>query len=429
MMKKQIPFAPISATTLLLLLAPFFVSNAVAQTPAKPTLQDGFLNPPPSLIELSNGKKIQVGGFIYTGYAKAISGSRTLFPEGSGTVNGYNGSGIIGFNNSSFRVRESRFFSKITLSPKTFLLSEIVPSGSANTSVAGTTSVQTRRLYGQHTFGDGKPSNLSVAFGQFWNPFGFAINNPAPFWYTPERPLLGKESARGLFEGQEFDRGVKFEITPKKSKGQDTYALALINGSGLASNDTNRKSDLVVRYTKKPTASVFTYGASLYRGTMVTNAGTAIAPLIKANAQKNLYGLDAQYHGKTGVFAQLEYVAGTYEAIPPLVLGDPKAATPVLPSAFVAGNKIEGYSAIFGKTFKSTSAHPYSIIGLYDVLNRSKGTTGQTDGNTGFGVSYNLDAGMRARLFYTKPFTVSKTLSPSNASKVALLTFDVLFAF
>jgi hypothetical protein len=406
-----------------------FTSNAFAQTPPKPTLRDGFLTAPPSLIELSNGKKIQVGGFVYTGYAKATSGSRTLFPEGSGTTNGYTGNGIIGFNSTSFRIRESRFFSKMTLSPKTFLLAEIAPSGSVNTSAAGATPIQTRRLYGQHTFGDGTPSNLSITAGQFWNPFGFAISNPLPFWYAPERPLLGKESARGLFDGQEFDRGVKFEITPQKSKGQDTYSLSLINGTGLNSNDTNRKSDLVLRYTKKPKSPVFTYGASVYSGTMVTNSGTASAPILKSNAKRNLYGLDAQYHGKTGMFAQLEYVTGTYEAVPPVALGDPKAATPVLPSAFVSGNKIEGYSATFGKTYNSASAHPYSIIGLYDVLNRGKNLAGQTDGNAGLGVSYNLDAGTRARLFYTKPFSVSKALSPSSTQKVGLITFDVIFAF
>jgi hypothetical protein len=432
MTKKQISFLVV-LTTLIVLNANLLASNAFAQstpaTPPKPTLRDGLLAAPPSLIDLSNGKKIQIGGFVYTGYAKATSGSRTLFPEGSGTTNGYNGDGIIGFNNSSFRIRESRLFGKMLLSPKTFFMAEIAPSGSVNTSAAGATPIQTRRLYGQHTFGDGTPSNLSVSVGQFWNPFGFATSNPLPFWYTPERPLLGKESARGLFDGQEFDRGVKFEVTPKKSKGQDTYSLSVINGTGLASNDTNRGRDVVLRYTKKPKSPVFTYGASVYRGTILTNAGTTTAPVLKASAQKNLYGLDAQYHGKTGMFAQLEYVAGTYEAVPPIALGDPKAATPVLPSAYVKGNKIEGYSAIFGKTFKSTSAHPYSIIGLYDVLNRGKSLAGQTDGNVGLGASYNLDAGTRARLFYTNPFAVSKAISPSSTKKVGLLTLDFIFAF
>jgi hypothetical protein len=406
-----------------------------AANTATATLRDSLLAAPPFVLDLGSGRKVQFGGFIYARLDQAASSARTgttNFPEGSGTPNGYNGTADAGFNNGSFKVRESRVYGLVTLSRNTKAIAEIAPSGSMNTTPSGSTAINTRRVYGQYTFGDGTPKNLTVVAGQIWQPFGFAPSNPLPFWYAPERPLLGKESARGLFDGQEFDRGVKLEWSPAGYYA----AVAVLNGTGLQSNDTNRGRDLVLRLRRFETRLGVSYGASVYRGSFaasVTNGtGASAVTTIKGDARRELYGLDFQYVSPNrggGPFLQAEYVGGAYAAVPPLVLGDPRASTPTYPSAYVPGNKIEGYSAIFGYTFSPASAHPWSVIGLYDVLNRSKGSNTQTDANWGTGASYNLGAGTKARLFWTQPFKVSYTAGATKPRNVGLFTADMLFAF
>lgn len=406
-----------------------------AAPPAAPSppgvLRDSLLTAPPSVAEFKSGRKIQLGGFVYSRFDQVTSGARTgspSFPEGSGTPNGYNGNGDNGFNNSTFKIRESRIFALATFSPKAKAIAEIAPSGSLNTTAAGATPINTRRIYGQYTLGDGSPRNLSILAGQLWQPFGFSPSNPLPFWYAPERPLLGKESARGLFDGQEFDRGVKLEIAP----GTFYAAIAVLNGTGLTSNDTNRGRDLVLRVRKTEPKLGFSYGASFYNGSFSASqtqgTGQTAVTTIRGDAKRSFFGLDAQYNSPKGPFLQAEFVGGKYEAIAPATLGDPRAATPTFPSPFLSGNKIEGYSAIFGWTFGPRSAHPWSVIGMYDVLNRSKSSSTQTDANWGGGASYNLGVGVKARLFYTKPFKVSYTgaVKPRN---VGLVTADVLFVF
>ena len=433
----------IGAVALLTLTVPHAAS---AQTPApspsltpvtpppvaRPLLRDSLLAAPPTVLPFGNGRSLQFGGFIYARYDAARNANRTgnpAFPEGSGTPNGYNGNGDSGFNNSSFKIRESRIFALATLSPNVKAIVEIAPSGAFNTTPAGSTQVATRRIYGQYTFGDGKPDKPTITVGQFWNPFGFAISNPLPFWYAPERPLLGKESARGLWENQEFDRGVQLSLAPK-----DAYlSLSVINGTGLLSNDTNRARDIVFRARKFLPKSGIAFGGSYYTGTFAASVATGAAPnvvtTIRGNAKRNLYGFDLQYtspNTRSGAYLQAEYVGGTLEAIAPLTLGDPRATTPTFPSAFVSGNKIAGYALIGGWTFGKSSAHPWSLIALYDSLDRNTNSDTLTDTNYGFGASYNLAPGVKARAFYTMPTKVAYT-GAAAPEKVGLITADFIF--
>lgn len=401
--------------------------------PAKPLLRDSLLAAAPSVIPFGNGRSLQLGGFIYSRYDDARNSDRTglpSFPEGSGTPNGYNGNGDNGFNNSTFKIRESRVFAQTTFNANVKAMIEIAPSGQFNTTSAGNTPINTRRLYGQYTFGDGKPGKLMITAGQFWNPFGFAISNPLPFWYAPERPLLGKESARGLWDGQEFDRGVQLSIAPKDA----FLSVSVINGTGLTSNDTNRARDIVLRARKFYPKSGVSFGGSYYSGTfaasVTTGTGQTAVTTIKGDAERSLFGLDLQYTSpslQSGPFLQAEYVGGTLEAIAPITLGDPKAATPTFPSAFASGNKIEGYSFITGWTFGKSSAHPYSLIGLYDVLKRNKNVSTLQDANYGFGGSYNVSPGVKARLFWMQPDKVAYPAGTTKPKNTGLLTADLLF--
>lgn len=402
--------------------------------PAKPLLRDSLLAAPPLVIALPTGRSIQIGGFIYGRYDQANSGDRTgtpAFPEGSGTPNGYNGNGDGGFNNSTFKIREGRLFAQFGINANAKALVEVSSAGAANTTPNGQPATGIfRRVYGQYTFGDGKADKLTITAGQFWNPFGFAINNPLPFWYTPERPLLGKESARGLWENAEFDRGVQLSLAPKDAY----FALAVVNGTGWTSNDTNRARDIVLRARKFYPQAGVSFGGSYYSGTfaagVTTGTGTTAVTTIKGDAERSLFGLDLQYTSpnvQSGPYLQAEYVGGTLEAIAPITLGDPRASTPTYPSSFVSGNKIEGYSLIGGWTFGKSSAHPWSLIGLYDVLKRSKSIATQQDVNYGFGASYNLSPGVKTRLFWTQPNKVAYAAGTTAPEKVGLFTADLMF--
>jgi hypothetical protein len=269
-----------------------------------------------------------------------------------------------------------------------------------------------RRLYAQYTFGDGSPRNLSITAGQFWNPFGFMVNAPRPTWYQPERPLAFNETPAGLFANQEFDRGIKLSYAPQPY----SVSVALLNGSGAVSNDTNRVVDVVGRasYALRPALSV---GVSGYRGKMDLGPTTP-----RNGARKELWGLDLQYTPPTGPFTQAEYLAGTYEALPPPVV----AGTP---RPFAPGNKVDGYYLIGGWTFNGRGAHPLTLAFAYDRFRRSRDVDAYTDENVGGGLLYHLDRSTRARLWYIKPSAVAHAPASSAPKKIGLFTGELQVRF
>lgn len=360
-------------------------------------------------------RRFGIGGFAQFRHEINLSRDRQLYPQGTGTGNGYNGNYNAGTNQSSFKIREARIFFTGGMSPNARYLVELATPGAINTSAQGTAQTFVRRALGQYTFGDGSPKNISLVFGQINNPFGFAVSNPRPLQYQPERPLAFNEGGNGLFSTQEFDRGIRVVYAPQPY----SVSLALVNGSGATSNDTNRIKDVIARatYALNPTLSV---GVSGYEGDILTTQGTNS----QKNGRKRLGGVDLQYTSPAGPFLQAEYVGGTYEAVPfpgPAVAG----STP----AFRGGNKVDGYYAIAGYTFAPKGNHPLSLVATYDAFRRSRGQDNFTDNNVGVGLLYNLDRATRFRVFYTQPTEVAHPANVPEPNNIGLLSSELQVRF
>ncbi len=190
----------------------------------------------------------------------------------------------------------------------------------------------------------------SVAMGKSWSatlgqlavPFGIALSQSPALWPTPERPLAFREDGPGPLARQEFDRGLQLQ----HRAGGSTLTLAAINGAGRSA-ETDSRRDVVLRAAQ--TIGKFTAGASAYRG------------------EKSLTGLDLQREG-AGLQLQAELLEGRG----------------------VHGGYITG-----GYLFDANSPHPWSVLTQFDRLGAQRSVSA--------GISYNLEAGLRARLFSTRP--------------------------
>ena len=370
-------------------------------------------------------RKFQIGGFIQSRYEKVDSGNRTVYPDGVGQGNGYNGNYNSGTNSESFKIREARLFITGQVTPNTRYLVEFGTPGAINLTATGTGQTFVRRLYGTYTFGDGSAKYPSLTFGQFWVPFGYILDSLRPTWYTPERPLAFNESPVGLFSGQEFDRGVQLRYAPGGSR-PFSATVAVINGTGANSNDTNPQKDLVARITYAPTKQL-SVGASSYYGRFDTLGNAS------AKAVKNFYGADIELTPqRTGPFLQAEYVGGKYESVAPASIGSPSETPPTgIPAAgaYLPGNKISGYYVTGGWTFNPASPRPFSLIGSYDRFNRSSLQSTRKDINYGYGAQYNLDRSTRLRLFYIKPTEVSHAPNTTAPPKIGQYTAEMQVRF
>ncbi len=113
----------------------------------------------------------------------------------------------------------------------------------------------------------GPTPKVMFRVGQFRIPFGIETQVPPsalPFVNRMLMTLVGEQpdEVPGLL--QEWDRGVEIHGEPVSGPLNVALALALINGNGLNTDDTNHAKDLVGRIGLR--LAGFQIGASWYRG-------------------------------------------------------------------------------------------------------------------------------------------------------------------
>ena len=157
------------------------------------------------------------------------------------------------------------------------------PAGAAGTT--GNQQVTTREAYVAYTGGNGDPaSNLTVTGGLFALPFGYILPVSSATYLTPERPLAFGEGSSGLFNIQDYDKGLQVSY----NVGQQLSFLpaglkltaALVNGTGRTSDATDKFRDQVYRVAYQTPNKVVSIGGSYYLGQVGVPAvtGNLIGP-------------------------------------------------------------------------------------------------------------------------------------------------------
>lgn len=365
-----------------------------------------------------SNRKFQISGYVQTRFTSAQSNDGTLFPGGSPTSNsGYNGNYQESGNKDSFTLRRSRVKLVGALTDNTKYAVQLDASGLTS----GTNqAVTVREGNVTYTPGDGSANNPAFTIGLFANPFGYALPTSSANIIWPDRPLAFNENSEGIFANQDYDRGFQVAYGPKEFR----YTLAFVNGSGRASNDTDRRIDMIARVAYASKDKTLGAGASYYDGD-ISFSGAAPITLRK----KQLFGLDAQYTSPTGPFVLAEYVSGTFEQRTWMDVPTVKLTTAAAP-----GNKIAGYYAVAGYNFDIHKPHPWTLAISYDLLQRSKSgalDSGNTwdDENWGYGAVYNLDSAMRFKLWYTNPTKVAHPSANAEPKKIGLITAELQVKF
>ena len=397
-------------------------------------------------------RKFQISGYVQARYSYVPSGqgSQLRFQQGTPSAAGaYNGNYAQSGNQDSFEVRRARLKFTGQVTPNTRYGLQLDMSGAVSTT---NQQVTTREAYAAYTFGDGdQAKNLTVTAGEFATPFGYILPVSSATYISPERPLAFSEGGAGIFNGQDYDKGVQFGY----NLGQKLIFIpaglkltaAFINGSGRNSEDVDRTVDQVYHIGYQTPNKVFSLGGSYYEGqintatpgTVVGNTAvyTATGPAYTGR-KKELYGADVQIALPAGPFLNAEYVGGTYEQRSYFVPGaNPFAATPTN-TVYAKDNHIDGYYAVGGFTFGQTGAHPLTLAVQYDVLRRGEGpkdslgnsgNSSYTDKNLGYGALYNLDKATRLRVWYTKPDAVAHLAGTPAPPKYGILTGEVQVKF
>jgi hypothetical protein len=374
-------------------------------------------------------RKFQISGYIQARYFAADGASQSgantlLFPRGKAPgSSAYNGDYLSGSNGASFAVRRSRLKFTGQLTPNTKYTIQFDASGVSN---AGSSPVSVREGNFTYTFGDGNPAtNLSVTAGMFANPFGYILPLSSSSTIQAERPLAFNEGGQGLFASQDYDRGVQVS----GNAGPIKYTAALINGTGLTSNDTDRQLDQVYRLAYQTGDKKLGVGASYYNGHVpdFTNTGTAYT-----SRKKELTGADVQFAPTANIFLNGEYVEGKFEQRT-FFNGANQSSLALTSSAFAPGNKVQGYYVLGGYNFSPAGLHTLTLAASYDEFNRAKSGTGSdssyTDKNLGFGALYNLDKATRLRLWYTHPEKVAHAPGAVDPDKVGLFVGELQVKF
>jgi len=380
-------------------------------------------------------RKFQISGYVQARYSTIPSGQGGLdrFPQGTTTKSGvYNGSYGSGGNPASFQLRRSRLKFTGAVTSNTRYGIQIDASGAssiANTPVAtptgGTTNnttlnqqVTVREGYVAYTFGNGDQSkNITMTAGQFATPFGYQLPASTSNILTPERPLAFNENGEGLFNSQDYDKGIQFGYNTQQQllflPAGLKFTAALVNGSGRTSDNTDRFADQVYRIGYQTPDKVFSVGGSYYYGQVNVPATLPGGPAAGTGStytgrKKELYGADAQIVLPSGPFLNAEYVGGLYEQRSYFN----SAAATGLTTTYAKDNKVDGYYVQGGFTFGPTGTHPLTLAANYDVLKRGEGPGGSdtyTDKNLGYGALYGLDKATRLRVWYTRPDRVAYT--------------------
>ena len=320
-----------------------------------------------------------------------------------------------------------------------------VPGVSANQQVT------TREAYVAYTGGDGDPSkNLTATAGLFALPFGYILPVSSATYITPERPLAFSEAGYGLFNSQDYDKGLQLSYNTAQQLSFLPAGLkltaALVNGTGRTSDATDKYRDQVYRIAYQTASKIVSVGTSYYLGQINTPAVTSnfIGPVPPGTItgtgyqytgrKKELYGADAQIVLPSGPFLNAEYVGGLYEQRS--YFASPTANSQT--TAYAKDNHVDGYYVQGGFTFGQTGLHPLTLAINYDVLRRGEGKANgfnpggngsYTDENVGYGALYNLDKATRLRVWYDRPDRVAHLAGTPTPPRYGLFTGEVQVKF
>ena len=387
-------------------------------------------------------RKFQISGYIQARFQAAASGQGGLdrFPQGvAGGAGSYNGNYLSGNSPSSFDVRRARIKFTGALTPNSRYSLQLDASGAVSTT---NQQVTTREAYAAYTFGNGDiKKNLTATAGLFPTPFGYILPTSSATYISPERPLAFSEGGAGIFNSQDYDKGIQLSYNTSQQliflPAGLKLTAALVNGTGRTSEDTDKFKDQVYHIGYQSANKVVSLGGSYYYG-QVNVPGVLAAPAAGTGStytgrKKELYGADIQVVLPSGPFVNAEYVGGLFEQRS--YFASPGATA--LTTVYAKDNHIDGYYAVGGFTFGQTGAHPLTLAAQYDVLRRGEGPGGSrfyTDKNLGYGALYNLDKATRLRVWYTRPDAVAHLpgaggANPNNPPRYGLLTGEVQVKF
>ncbi len=387
-------------------------------------------------------RKFQISGYIQARYQVAPSGqgSQLRFPQGvNGAQGSYNGNYAQGANQDSFELRRARLKFTGTLTPNSRYAIQIDTSGAVNTGLTTNQQVTVREGYAAYTFGNGDTArNLTVTAGQFATPFGYALPGSQAALLTPERPLVVSEAGYGIFNSQDYDKGVQLAYNTQQQllflPAGLKLSVAAINGAGRTSEATNRYIDTVYRAAYQTKNKVLGLGISYYEGQIdapaIVTGATGTGPTYTGR-KRELYGADGQLQLPAGLFVNAEYVGGLFEQRTSFSGGD-NLTLPTLSTVYAKDNHIDGYYAQGGWTFGLNGSHPLTLAANYDVLRRGEGPGGNssyTDENLGYGALYSLDKATRLRVWYTRPDKVAHAPTAPDPQKYGILIGEVQIKF
>lgn len=400
-------------------------------------------------------RKFQISGYVQgrfqsaDGYGK---GSQDRFPQGVSSKSGsYNGNYAQGANVDSLEVRRARLKFTGVITPNARYGIQIDTSGAVTAGASPNQQVTVREGYGSYTFGNGNPAkNVTLTAGQFATPFGYVLPASMANFLTPERPLAFSEGNYGLFNSQDYDKGVQLAYNTQSQllflPAGLKFTVAAVNGAARTGEDSDRKIDTIYRLAYQTPNKVFSLGGSYYFG-QINNPNTGLAATSLLNftgsrytgAKKELYGADLQLALPSGIFVNAEYVGGLFEERT-FFTGTTNRLTnaSALQTVYAKDNKVDGYYVQGGYTFAPTGNHPLTLAANFDVLRRGEGpanafNTGGNDSykdeNFGYGALYNLDKATRLRVWYVRPTTVAHQPGFASPPKYGLLTGEVQVRF
>ncbi len=403
-------------------------------------------------------RKFQISGYIQARFQSADGygkGSLDRFPQGvSSKAGSYNGDYAQGGNVDSVELRRARLKFTGTLTANTKYAVQIDTSGAVTAGTSPNQQVTVREGYVAYTLGDGNAAkNLTITAGQFANPFGYALPVSMSNFLTPERPLAFSEGNYGLFNAQDYDKGLQIGYnTPQQLLFLPSglkFTVAAVNGAARTGEETDRTLDTIYRVAYQSPSKVLSLGASYYLGQINDpNTGIAATSLLNSTgsrytgAKKELLGFDGQLAvptGKNQVFVNAEYVGGLYEertfftgSANGLVNGS------ALQTVYAKDNKVDGYYVQGGYTFGATGNHGLTLAANYDVLKRGEGkantyntggSSAYKDENFGYGALYNLDKATRLRFWYIRPTTIAHQPGFASPPKYGLFTGELQVKF
>jgi len=387
-------------------------------------------------------RKFQISGYIQARYQSASSGqgAQARFPQGvPGGAGAYNGNYLSGSNKDTFDVRRARLKFTGAVTGNTRYGVQIDASGAVTPGANANQQVTVREAYVAYTGGDGSAAkNLTATAGLFATPFGYDLNASQANLLSPERPLAFNEGSAGLFNSQDYDKGVQLSY----NTGQQLLFLpaglkltaALINGSGRTSDATDGFKDQVYRVAYQSKDKVLGIGGSYYYGQVNVPAVTGF-PASGTGPQytgrkKELYGADVQVVLPGGPFVTAEYVGGLYEQRS--FFNDGSATPFALSTVYAKDNHVDGYYVNGGYVFGALGSHPLTVAYQYDTLKRGEGRAGSgsyTDENNGYGVLYGLDRATRLRFWYEKADKVAHLAGTPTPPRYGLFTGEIQVKF